>query len=170
MQKDRRKGRNALRRQHTFIAYLLIGIGLFYLLKQIDIPILHDFYGWPTILMIIGVAFLLHSFTNKDYQHLFTGTFMLGLGIHFHGLHHYSFWVEHWSIYILLIGVALIVRSIWTKSGFIFAFSITLIALFLLFNDQIAKKYDWSATIMDWIQIFWPVIFIVLGFYLLKRK
>jgi len=120
--------------------------------------------------MIIGVAFLINSFVNKDYQNIFTGSFLLGLGIHFHGLHHYSFWLDHWSVFILLVGVSLLVRSIWTKSGFVFAFIITLIALFMLFNNEIAQKYQWSSDLIDWIQKFWPVIFIILGIYLLRRK
>lgn len=159
-----------MRRQHTFIAFLLIGLGIFYLLKQLDLPVLHDFYGWPTILMIIGLAFLMNSFINKDYQNIFTGTFLLGLGIHFHGLHHYAFWLEHWSVFVLLVGISLLTRSIWTKNGFISAVTITLFALFMLFNDQVAKKYEWTADLMDWIQKFWPIIFIILGIYLLRRK
>lgn len=159
-----------MRKQHTFIAYLLIGIGLFYLLKQLDIEMFDDFYGWPTILMILGVVFLLHSFANKDYQNIFTGVFLLGLGIHFHGLQHYSFWFDHWAVYVLLIGVALILRSIWTKSGFVPAFIITLLALFMLFNDRIAEKYHWSADLVAWSEKLWPVIFIIFGIFLLRRK
>src|SRR5699024_8097067 len=165
-----RKECTDLKRQHTFIACVLIGIGFFYLLKQLNIDLLHDFYGWPTILMIIGIAFLINSSVNKDYSNIFTGTFLLGLGIHFHGLNHYSFWLDHWSVFVLLVGVSLIIRSIWTKYGFISGFIITVISLLILFNNQLADKYHWTTEVINVVQKFWPVIFIILGIYLLKRK
>ncbi|HLQ72269.1 MAG TPA: DUF5668 domain-containing protein [Bacillota bacterium] len=159
-----------MKRQHTFIACVLIGIGLFYLLKQLNIDLLHGFYGWPTILMIIGIAFLINSIMNKDYSNIFTGTFLLGLGIHFHGLHHYTFWLEHWSVFTLLIGISLITRSIWTKNGFMSGLVFTVISGLLLFNNQLGEMYHWSAEVIDWVYRLWPVVFIILGIYLLKRK
>src|SRR5699024_10160508 len=165
-----RKECTDLKRQHTFIACVLIGIGFFYLLKQLNIDLLHDFYGWPTILMIIGIAFLINSIVNKDYSNIFTGTFLLGLGIHFHGLHHYSFWLEHWSVFTLLVGISLIIRSVWTKNGFMSGLVFTVISSLLLFNNQLVEKYHWSGEVIDWVYRLWPVVFIILGIYLLKRK
>lgn len=68
------------------MAFLLIGIGLFFLLRELRLPILTDFYSWPTLLILIGTAFLIYAFSSRDFKNLFPGVILLGLGIHFHGL------------------------------------------------------------------------------------
>ncbi|WP_309228282.1 LiaI-LiaF-like domain-containing protein [Virgibacillus saliphilus] len=67
-----------MKKRNSLAAYILIGIGLFFLLRQLKIPILTDFYSLPTLLIIIGVSLLLYSYTKKKYQLLFVGTIILG--------------------------------------------------------------------------------------------
>src|SRR5699024_1106171 len=106
-----------MEKQNTFVGYLLIGIGVFFLFKHLKIPIVTDFYSWPTLLMMIGILFLIQSSKTKHSNYLFTGTLLLGLGIHFHGVKHYSFWIDHWAVYVFLVGIAYIVQSLKTKKG-----------------------------------------------------
>src|SRR5699024_7449474 len=97
------------------IAYILIGIGTYFLLKEMNIPVLANFYSWPTLLMIIGLILLIHSYKARDYQHLLTGTILFGFGLHFHGLEHYAFWIDHWDIYPFIVEVLFLIRWIYSK-------------------------------------------------------
>lgn len=159
-----------MKKQNSFAAYILIGIGVYFLLKELKIPIITDFYSWPTLLIIIGIALLIHSYSSKDYQHLFSGTVVLGLGIHFHGLEHYSFWIDHWAVYLLIVGVAFIIRALRTKKGFIIGIILTGLAILLIFSVQLPGWTGWIYDVTAAIEDFWPVILIVIGIYWLKKK
>lgn len=159
-----------MKKQHLFTGYLLIGIGIFFLLRQFKIPIITDFYSWPTFLIIIGLAFLIYSFKVKDYDQLFTGTFLLGLGIHFHGLKYYSFWIDHWAMYLLIIGIALFIRFLKTKKGFLQSVIISGIALIMMYSSFIPESFAWVNQIFYYVEKYWPVALIIIGLYFLRRK
>src|SRR5699024_11948854 len=108
-----------IKKQNSFIAYLLIGIGTYFLIKQLDLALFVNFYSWPTILIIIGVVFLIHSYSTHEYEHIFTGVLLLGLGIHFHGVDNYDFWIDLWSMYTLFSGIAFIIRYLQTHRSLI---------------------------------------------------
>lgn len=161
---------DTLKKQNTFAAYLLIGFGAYFLLKQLKVPIITDLYSWQTLLIIVGLAILIHSYTAKSYQNLFVGTIVLGLGIHLHGVAHYSFWIDHWAVYPLIIGIAFIVRYLHTKSGLFPGLLLICFAIIMIFSIQLPIWFDWVYVILDYVEMFWPILLIVIGFYLLKRK
>ncbi|MBP1947693.1 LiaI-LiaF-like domain-containing protein [Virgibacillus litoralis] len=159
-----------MKRQNSFAAYILIGIGVYFLLRELRIPIITDFYSWPTFLIIIGLALLIHSYTSKDYQHLFSGTIVLGLGIHFHGIEHYAFWIDHWAVYPMIVGIAFIVRSLRTKKGFLIGLIITGISILFMFSVKLPPTLNWIYDVTAFLEKFWPVILIAIGIYWLKKK
>lgn len=159
-----------MKRQNTFASYLLIGIGIYFLLRKLEIPIITDFYSWPTLLIIIGIALLIHSYTVNDYQHLFSGTIILGIGIHFHGVNHYEFWLDHWAVYLLIAGIAFIVRGIRTKKGFIMGALLIGLAILFIFSFKLPGMFDWIYDVTAILETFWPLLLIVLGIYWLRKK
>lgn len=159
-----------MKKQNTFTGFLLIAVGGYFLLNEWKLPFITGFNSWTTLLMFIGIALLLHSYTTKDYQHLFTGTFLLGLGIHLHGVNHYDFWVDHWAVYPLIIGIAFIVRGLRTKKGTGIGFLFMIGSLLFIFSPRLPESFHWLQVLTHYISRFWPVIIIVVGFYLLKRK
>ncbi|RLL47948.1 hypothetical protein D8M04_01335 [Oceanobacillus piezotolerans] len=160
-----------MKKQNTLFAYLLIGIGLYFLLKQLQFPILTNFYSWQSLLIIIGLAFLIHSFSSKHYQNLFTGTLLLGLGIHFHGLAHYGFWIDHWASYTLIIGIAFLVRAWKTKQGFLMGFLFTILSIIFIFSSRLSIYFYWLDDVVGILEMAWPILLIVVGiFFLFKRK
>ncbi|CDQ39418.1 MULTISPECIES: LiaI-LiaF-like domain-containing protein [Virgibacillus] len=159
-----------MKKQHTLAAYLLIGIGIFFLLQQLKIPIFSNFYSWQTIIILIGLVLLIHSYATKNYHNLFSGTIVLGLGIHFYGLSYYSFWIDHWAMYVLIVGIAFIIRFLQTKEGLLPGILLIGFAIIMLFSIQLPVWLNWIYVIIDFMERFWPIIFIVLGLYLLKRK
>jgi len=158
-----------LKKQHSIGAYILIGIGVFFLLRQLKIPILTNFYSWQTIVIIIGLALLIHSYKTKNYQNIFSGTVILGIGIHFHGLQHYSFWIDHWAMYILIIGIAFLIRYIKTKDGFFYGIFLTGLAIFLLFPFNLPDWLNWVYVVFNVVERYWAIILIIIGIYLLRK-
>ncbi|MGM8213926.1 LiaI-LiaF-like domain-containing protein [Virgibacillus sp. W0430] len=159
-----------MKKQNIFIAYILIGIGVYFLAEQLHLTAFQNFYAWPTFLIIVGAAFLIYSYSTKDYPYLFIGTLLLGLGIHFHGLQNYPFWIEHWAVFPLIAGIAYFVRYSKTKNGLLPGIVLIGLAAFMIFSENAPEWLQWIYYVTDFIQAFWPIVLIVLGIYLLKRK
>src|SRR5699024_9410721 len=156
-----------LKRQYFFVVYLFIGIGVFFLLKQLKIPIFTDFYSWPTLLIIIGLAILIYSYRLKEYQSLFSGTLILGLGLHFHGMAHYVFWINPWAMYTLVIGIGFIIRYLKTKKGFLLGSAIIIISSIIIFSFKLPAWLVCVYYLLSYIEAYWPIALIILGVYFL---
>ncbi len=159
-----------MKKQHALSAYILIGLGVYFLIKQLNLSWFDNFYSWPTFLIIIGIAFLIHSYSTNDYNNLFIGVLLLGLGIHFHGLENYSFWLDHWSAYALIVGIAFLVKFFKTRTGLIPAVVLIGISLLMIFSVTLPDWFQWIYGVAEFIETFWPVALIVIGIYLLKFK
>lgn len=159
-----------MKKQHTLTAYLLIGIGVFFLLRQLNIPIINNFYSWQTIIILIGLVLIIHSYATKNYQNLFSGTIVLGLGIHFYGLAYYSFWIDHWGMYLLIVGIAFVIRFFQTKKGLVPGLILVAIAVIMIFSVRLPSWFNWIYIIIDYMEKFWPILLIITGIYLLKKR
>ncbi len=159
-----------IKKQNSFIAYLLIGIGTYFLIKQLDLALFDTFYSWPTVLIIIGIVFLIHSYSTHEYEHIFTGVLLLGLGIHFHGVENYNFWIDHWSIYTLIVGVAFVIRYLQTHRGLIPGLILIGISVILIFSVTLPDAFKWFYGVTEFLDSFWPIILIGFGFYVLFKK
>ena len=157
-------------KKHGLFPYLLIGIGLFFLLREWKIPILTDFYSWPTLLIVVGLAFLIHAFTAKEYRNLFPGVILFGLGIHFHGLKHYSFWLDHWAVFTLIFGIAFLLQYWKSKRGLVPAMILLIISFIAIFIENKPEWFGWINQAMNWIFQSWPIVLIIGGIYLLVKK
>ena len=153
-----------------FIGFLLIGVGVYFLLRQLRFPILTDFYSWPTLLMIIGIAFLLYSYISNDYKNLFSGVLLLGIGLHFHGLNNYRFWIDHWGVYPLIVSLAFLIRYPKTKSGLFPGLILLVISLFAIFASNKPTWFNWINEIVEFLNQFWPIVLIGIGVFLLWKK
>lgn len=159
-----------MRKQNIFVAYILIGTGIYFLIRQLNLSLFENFYSWSTFLMIVGISFLLYSFSTKELENLFVGILLFGLGIHFHGLENYHFWFDHWSVYSLIIGIAFLGRFFYTRKGLLQAIIFISIALLMIFSITLPAWFEWIYGIIDFLETFWPVALILFGFYLLKFK
>ncbi|RXI98444.1 hypothetical protein DS745_19150 [Anaerobacillus alkaliphilus] len=154
-----------MKRQGIFPGVLLIGVGLIFLLQNYNIPFIQSVFSWPSILVIIGLAFLFQAYIGKDYHSIFTGILLVGLGIHFHGLHLFSFWPDHWAMFTLIIGVAFLFRYSKTKKdGLVPGVILLLISLVAFMYSEFV---DLFGSLYSYIENFWPIALIVGGIYLL---
>jgi membrane-bound ClpP family serine protease len=158
-----------MKKQNPLLAYILIGIGLFFLLRELKIPIITDFYSWQTLLIVVGAAFLIHSYRSKSYEHIFTGVFILGIGIHLHGVAHYDFWIDHWGMYLVIIGLAFLFRYFKTKTGLLPGTFFLVIGLLLIYSQQFNQYFYWVHDLVSIVERFWPILLIILGFYWLRK-
>lgn len=158
-----------MKKQNALLAYILIGIGVFFLLRELRLPIFTNFYSWQTLLIIVGLAILIYSYRSHSYENIFIGVLIFGVGIHLHGKVNYGFWIDHWAIYIVIIGLAFMLRYLKTKSGLLPGVIFLAIGFVLLFSDRFNIYFTWVNDIFVLIERFWPLLLIILGFVLLRK-
>lgn len=154
-----------MKNQRVFIGTLLIGIGLFFFIDQFDLPFMNRLLHWPMILVVTGLAFLIHGTTGKEVQSFFPGTLLLGLGIHFTAVHLFPVWPHSWGMYTLIIGIALFVQFIKAKKGSLF----TAIILIILSIAELfySSFQEWLSTMLVSVTGLWPLALIIIGLYFL---
>ena len=156
-------------KQNSLVGFLLIGFGLYFLISQLNIPYLAEFYSWPTLLIIIGTSFLLHYYLTKDHSSLFTGALLLGFGIHFHAIRHVEFWTDEWPFYFLVIGTAFLIRYAGARKGLILALLFLGFGFFALLWPVNPPWFQWIQNGFQTIIRYWPLVLIISGVYILKK-
>jgi hypothetical protein len=157
-----------LKRQGVFPGVLLIGVGVIFLLQNYNIPFINYIFSWPSILVMIGLAFMFQAYIGKDYHSIFTGVLLVGLGIHFHGLQLFSFWPDHWAVFTAIIGVAFLLRYSKTKKDGLFPGIILLLISLVAF--MYTEFINLFGSLFAYIENFWPVALIGAGVYFLFFK
>jgi|SRR5690625_2244163 len=159
-----------MKNQNILIAYILIGSGIYFLIKQLNFSFFEIFHLGSSFLMIVGISFIIYSFKVNELEHIFIGVLLTGIGLHFHGLENYSFWFNHWAMFILIIGLAYLIRFFYTKKGLLQAIIFLGISLLVIFSISLPKSFQWIYNIIDFLETFWPVALIGIGLYLLNFK
>lgn len=157
-----------MKKQNILYGVVLIGIGAYFLLNQFHFAYAHQLYSWPTILIFIGIAFLIQSHFGKDPNSLFPAVILIGLGIHFHAVYHIPHWPSGWPVYLFIVGLAFIIRASYTKkNGFFMGLILIIIGLLGMF-DQFVQHFLFHFT--GYINQFWPILLILIGIYILIKK
>lgn len=157
-------------KQDSFTGILLICLGSYFLLQKVNVSWIERFDIWPTILMIVGISLIIHCYFEKKFNNLFIATLLLGLGIHLHGLIYYDFWIDHWAMYALIVGIAFILRAIRTKKGLLVGIVLVGLSTLLIFSIQMPKWFTIVDKGLAYIEKFWPVLLVITGLYFLRRK
>jgi hypothetical protein len=160
-----------MKNHRIFPGVILIGFGAYFLLQQINMTIFQQFFSWPTLLIIVGIAFLGQGYTAKDYESILPGVIITGFGLHFHLVNHLAFWPHNTiGMLILIISFGFFLRFQKVNNGLFQAFLFLIIAVLLLFYDKIAGYFGLLQNGMSIIWKFWPVLLIVVGIYFLLKK
>src|SRR5699024_2117039 len=154
----------------TLIALLLIGIGGYFALLSLNIPFLTTVNTNDAILIMIGSIPIIYGYISKDGHNVFGGAIVVLLGIHFYSLNTYEFWIDHWAIYVGIIGIAFMSRYLMTRKGFFTGFILTIAPFFILFSSHIPIEEDWILAFNNVSETIWPLICIIFGLFLLKRR
>jgi hypothetical protein len=151
-------------KQNKFSGIVLLGLGLFFFVSRMNIPLIQPYLTWPTLLIIIGIALLLQAGSGKDAASLFTGVFLVGLGIHFHAAPRVESWPDPLQMITLLTGIAFLIQYKKAKEGLIPGLLLTILSLwFIFFNSRTPSVENLFADVEN----FWPVLLMVFGAYLI---
>jgi hypothetical protein len=150
-----------LKRPALLPGLILLGLGVYFLLKQLNIVEQGHILSWPLILIIIGLSFMICSFSGWDRMLILPGGILLALGVHFLGLHAWSFWPTHWSLFPGAVGIGFVLVYIRTKEV-----SFLIPAGVLLALPTVFYVFDGLHMLQEW----WPVVLILVGVFLLFRR
>ncbi|WP_188206303.1 LiaI-LiaF-like domain-containing protein [Alkalibacillus aidingensis] len=159
-----------MKQQKTFLAVFLIGIGFYFFIQQFHIPFISRFNTWPSILVIIGAAFLISGYANKQRDNIFPGAVLTGLGVHFHALEHTQNWIDHWGMYTLIIGLAFLIKAHKTNNGIIPGLILLVISFLAISSIAMPSWFNWFDMLFDTLEQFWPALLMLFGFILLFKK
>lgn len=160
-----------MKNQQIFPGIILIGFGSYFLLEQTGMTIFQQFSTWPTLLIIVGIAFLGQGYRTKEHEAILPGVIMAGFGLHFHLVGNVDFWPRNnIGMLILIISLGYFLRFQKTSSGLFQAFLFLILAVLLLFYDKITSYFDLLQNGMSFVWKFWPALLIVVGIYFLLRK
>jgi hypothetical protein len=160
-----------LKNQQIFPGIILIGFGAYFLLQQSGITIFQTFFTWPTLLIIVGTAFLGQGYSANDSEAILPGVILVGFGLHFHFVGNVTFWPNNnIGMLFLIISLGFFLRFQKTSSGLFQAFLFLILAVLLLYYDKIANYLEFVQNGMSLVWKFWPVLLILIGIYFLFKK
>jgi hypothetical protein len=161
---------SSVKNQRIFPGIILIGFGAYFFLQQTQLNIFKEFYTWPTLLAIVGIAFLGQAYIARDYESILPGTILLGFGIHFHIVHKLAIWPDHIGTFILIIALGFLLRYQKLGNGLFQGLLFLVLAGLLLFYDKIV---GWLGLLENGVSLawkFWPAVLMIIGVYLLFKK
>jgi len=159
-----------MKSQKLFSGIILLGFGLYFLLKELNIPFFADFYTWPTLLIIVGIAFLIQGYRGNDYGNILPGVILAGFGLHFHLVNKLAIWPDHTGTFILIIALGFILQSQKIGQGIVNGVLFLLLAILLLFYQDIIHSLGFLQLKDSTINMIIPILFIIIGIYYLFIK
>ncbi|MBA2873687.1 LiaI-LiaF-like domain-containing protein [Thermaerobacillus caldiproteolyticus] len=161
-----------MKKQGIFTGITLIGLGAYFLINQLQLPLLSAFQGWPTLFVIFGIALLGQAYSAREYQHIFPGTILFGFGLHFLLIQLSKRWPNNVGMFFFIIAVAFLLSSRKMKSGFIQSLFFFALACIILFSERWSRLFHVVENGITFLWNFWPIGLIISGIYILliKRK
>ncbi|GLB58397.1 LiaI-LiaF-like domain-containing protein [Cytobacillus sp. NCCP-133] len=159
-----------MKNQRIFPGIILIGFGAYFFLQQTNFSALLPFYTWPTLLVIVGAAFLFQAYGARDYESILPGVILTGFGLHFHVVNRLEIWPDHIGIFILIIALGFLLRHQKTGTGLFQGILLLILAAMLLFYDRVI---EWMGLLENGVSTawrFWPILLMLIGLYFLIIK
>ena len=159
-----------MKNQRIFPGIILIGFGIFFFWQQAKISLFAEFISWPTLVMIVGIAFLCQGYGGKDYESIFPGVILTGFGLHFHIINHLKILPNTMGVFILIIALAFLLRYQKLKTHLFYGVLFLSLACLLLFYDKVMGWFGMLETNIATFIHLWPFVLILIGVYLLFFK
>jgi Domain of unknown function (DUF5668) len=156
-----------MKQQRIFPGLILIGFGLYFYLQQANIVLFQHFFTWPTLLIIVGVAFLGQGYKGRENEAILPGTILVGFGLHFHVVNKLEIWPDHMGTFILIIALGFLLRYQKTRNGLFHGILFLVLSIILLFSDKAAGWLGLIEGSVGSAWEFWPIFIIAIGVYLL---
>ena len=157
--------------KNYFPAIILIGFGLYYFLGDSSILFLKQYIGFPAILLIIGVAFLIQAYKGGHTDSILPGVIFTGIALQLHfseALQSYS----EIGKFLFIVAAGLFLQTMKSKAGMlpvVLMFSLSLLLLFeqFLFGASGFPKFVITGTLSFSLE---PLLLAVTGVILLFFK
>ncbi|PLR93692.1 LiaI-LiaF-like domain-containing protein [Bacillus sp. T33-2] len=159
-----------MKNQRIMPGIILIGFGIYFYLQQSNIAPFQEFYTWPTLMIIVGTAFLGQGYWGKDYEAILPGVILVGFGVHFHVVNRLEIWPDHMGTFTLIIALGFLLRYQKAGTGLFHGILFLVLAGLLLFYDRIAGYLGLLENGMAAAWKFWPAALVLIGIYLLFIK
>ncbi|MFT4416507.1 LiaI-LiaF-like domain-containing protein [Fredinandcohnia humi] len=159
-----------MKKNNLFSGIILVGVGCYLLLQQLNIPVLTGFYSWQTLVIILGIAFLIQSYVENNYSSLLPGVILVGFGFHFHVINQLTFWPKQPGTLLFIVGLGLLLTYFKTKNGLPQSILILIISLLFLNYGRFMGWLGFLEGGLSFILTYWPLLLVGIGFYLLFIK
>jgi hypothetical protein len=159
-----------MKNKPIFSGVILLGFGLYFFLQQTDIMLFQDFFSWPTLLCITGLAFLGQAYVVKDQGSILPGIILFGFGLHIHIAGKLDIWPDHIGVFLLIISFGLILQLRQTKSSASAGWVLLIISILTLYYDQIVSWLGLAKMEAIRTGTYWPFILIGIGIYMLFSR
>ncbi|MFJ7974721.1 LiaI-LiaF-like domain-containing protein [Peribacillus sp. NPDC096379] len=159
-----------MKTQRIFPGIILLGFGLYFLLQQYNLVLFEGFFNWPTVLCIIGAAFLGEAYGGKQFQAILPGVILFGTGLHYHLVDHLAFWPNHIGVLQLIVAIGFLMQASKTKSSLTKGILLLIIAIITVYYDQLISKFGLSETALANSASYWPFLVMGIGIYILFIK
>ncbi|OXS80561.1 hypothetical protein [Domibacillus enclensis] len=148
--------------QRMFPGILLIGFGLYFFLQQSAFTWVKPYLGWPALLLITGISFLVQGLKEEG-SGILPGVVLTGFGLHFYVVDYLGWWANDTGVFILIIAVGFLLQHQKTGHGLLNGILFLFLAAITLFYGTIKQ---WLGPLESFWQ-FWPLVLIAIGGYLL---
>ena len=159
-----------MKNQKVFAGIILIGFGLYFYLSQNHVELFKEYIKWPTLFIIVGIAFLVQGYSGKNYEAILPGVILTGFGFHFHVVHKLAIWPNNIGIFLLIISLGFLLQYQKTRNGLFQGMLFLVLSIILLFYDKVASSLGLLKNHITSLWQYSPVILIIIGIILLFRK
>lgn len=159
-------------KRNDYTALLLIAIGLYFFITQFDHPIIDRLHTWSTLVIAVGIGCLFAYMKKKNPSFLIQGFTITFIGFHLYALEYIPGWNNHWAMYPLMWGLALLITYVFTRKYLYASFGFIIFSLLFIFSHKLPDWFPSVTPIENEIATHWPLILIGLGIilYVYKRK
>jgi len=159
-----------MKNQKVFAGIILLGFGFYFYLSQNHLELFKEYITWPSLLIIIGIAFLVQGYNGKNYESILPGVIFTGFGLHFHIVNKLSIWPNNMGIFLLIISLGFLLQYQKTRNGLFQGMLFLILSIILLFYDKVIGTLG---LLQNRVANFWkysPIALIIIGLILLIKK
>ncbi|MFN2745045.1 hypothetical protein ACINLE_07390 [Bacillus sp. z60-18] len=161
-----------MKKKSVLLPLLLLAVSIYAFLRTGQINLFEGQAEWSVLSGLIGLAFLYQGQKEADSAHFFAGLLVTAISVYFTFKQELFGHADDFAVIVLIVGAALLVKSMRTKEYQYESLLMIAVALYLYFFQQIISWLRSLKIETAYVETYWPAAFILIGLFLLflKRK